>query len=380
MDNVTVVATAKSWIEGTAHAQLQQTAKKPGMLKVVGMPDLHPGNGYPVGASFLSQKIIYPALVGSDIGCGMSLWQTDIRFRQFKIARALKKLTGLDRTWSGDLEAWLKRYHLTRTDFDDRLGTVGSGNHFAELQRIEKVIDKTRFDQLSLAKDRLFLLVHSGSRGLGESIWRRYGYENGHIGLRVDSDRGEAYLEQHDRAVTWGRANRALVAERIFARLSCEGELILDSVHNSVTPTPSIMPEEKSGWLHRKGSVSVVESDETPSSCLIIPGSRGSFSYLVAPKKITEETLYTLPHGAGRKWKRSECRARLSKRFSKAQLTRTALNSRVICEDHDLLFEEAPQAYKKIESVIDDLQQHGLISVIAILRPVITYKKRRHHL
>jgi release factor H-coupled RctB family protein len=84
-----------------------------------------------------------------------------------------------------------------------------------------------------------------------------------------------------------------------------------------------------------------------------------------------------LVHGAGRKWSRTDSRARLEKRYSAKDLTRTGLGSYVICEDKDLLYEEAPQAYKNINIVVDDLVQAGLAEVAAVLRPLVTYKVRR---
>ena len=75
---VSIVASDDTWIEGNAIQQLETTARLEGMRRVVGMPDLHPGRGYPVGAAFFSVGRLYPALVGNDIGCGMALWRTDI--------------------------------------------------------------------------------------------------------------------------------------------------------------------------------------------------------------------------------------------------------------------------------------------------------------
>jgi release factor H-coupled RctB family protein len=111
---------------------------------------------------------------------------------------------------------------------------------------------------------------------------------------------------------------------------------------------------------------------------IVIPGSRGDLTYIVQPRLAgADRALHSLAHGAGRKWSRSEARARLSDRYRIADLERTKLGSRVICEDKDLIFEEAPQAYKDIHRVIADLAEAGLIDIIASLRPLITYKTRR---
>ena len=87
--------------------------------------------------------------------------------------------------------------------------------------------------------------------------------------------------------------------------------------------------------------------------------------------------LHSLAHGAGRKWSRSEARSRLSGRYRIADLERTRLGGRVICEDRDLIYEEAPQAYKDVHQVVRDLEQAGLIDPVATLRPLVTYKTRR---
>jgi len=95
------------------------------------------------------------------------------------------------------------------------------------------------------------------------------------------------------------------------------------------------------------------------------------------PKETSGHSAYSLAHGAGRKWSRTDSRARLEKRYSPKDLERTELGSHVICEDKALLYEEAPQAYKNIATVIADLVAAGLAEVAAVLRPLVTYKVRR---
>lgn len=85
-------------------------------------------------------------------------------------------------------------------------------------------------------------------------------------------------------------------------------------------------------------------------------------------------SLLSVAHGAGRKWMRSECRERLAERYSVAQLARTTLGSRVVCQDRALIYEEAPEAYKPVASIIEALQGAGLITPLARLQPVLTYK------
>eukprot|EP01030_Chromulinospumella_sphaerica_P024011 gene24011-24071_t len=95
-DRACVVTSDATWMEDAAIAQLVTTSQLPGMLRVVGMPDLHPGRGYPVGAAFFSTQQFYPALVGNDIGCGMALWQTDMRASTVKLDKLEKRVSNID--------------------------------------------------------------------------------------------------------------------------------------------------------------------------------------------------------------------------------------------------------------------------------------------
>lgn len=107
---------------------------------------------------------------------------------------------------------------------------------------------------------------------------------------------------------------------------------------------------------------------------MLIAGTRGSLSYLVAPKWVSEETLFSLAHGAGRKWTRLSTRARIRAKYREEELLRTAIGSRVLCPDKDLLCEEAPDAYKNIDRVIQDLREFQLIDVVAAFRPLFNCK------
>lgn len=355
-----LITTPSSWIEGEAIRQLEQTAALPSMVLAVGLPDLHPGRGTPVGAAFLSKDIVYPYLVGNDVGCGMALWQTDLLKRKVKRDRWADKLHGLETPWDGDRDALLAEAGVTPTGLDEALGTIGGGNHFAELQSVDAVVDA---DKLGLDPDRLVLLVHSGSRGLGEAVLRRHTDQRGADGLTAGSPEAIAYLGQHDHAVRWAVVNRALIARRFLDCLGATGTRVLDLTHNSVVPRAE-------GWLHRKGAA---PSDAGP---VVIPGSRGALSYLVQPLGDGEKNGWSLAHGAGRKYSRHDARERVKEKFRMEQLVQTELGSAVICEDRDLLYEEAPSAYKKIDAVVGDLVDAGVASVIATLKPIITYKVR----
>ena len=117
-------------------------------------------------------------------------------------------------------------------------------------------------------------------------------------------------MAQHDHAVRWAELNRDLIARRFLEAIRSEGEEILDVNHNLVVPKRM---DSEAGWLHRKGA--------TPSDqgYVVIPGSRGDYSYLVEPLP-SSTGLYSLAHGAGRKWKRGDCQGRLSHKYKKDDL------------------------------------------------------------
>ena len=365
---VHLIASPKSWIEGEAIRQLFATARLENMTLAIGFPDLHPGKGSPVGAAFVSEGTLYPFIVGGDIGCGMGLWKTDLLKRKAKLDRWFELRFDLEHPWEGDVQERLLSSGLDSTRFNSALGTIGGGNHFAELQAIEKVYDTGAFESLELEKDNLCLLVHSGSRGLGESVLREYVEEHGASGVSAESAAAQAYLAGHDHAVHWAEENRALIAKRFLECLGGDGQRVQDGCHNSIT---SLETENGPVWLHRKGAA---PADRGP---LVIPGSRGTLSYLVQPQGDIAASAWSLAHGAGRKWARSAARARARERFDVDELVQTPLGGRVVCESRDLLYEEAPAAYKNIEAVIHDLVDDGLVSVIATFRPLLTYKTRK---
>jgi release factor H-coupled RctB family protein len=365
---IRIIAGSSSWIEGAAVQQLEQTAKLPGISHAIGMPDIHPGKGYPIGAAFLSNGCIYPYLVGNDIGCGMGLWQTSLSSKKIKKDRWVKKLTAQDGPWDGDIAFLLDQAGVTPTQFDRSLGTIGTGNHFAELQIVETIENPELFNAIGLDKNQLNLLVHSGSRGVGEAILRKHIDQFRDQGLEAESPAAKEYLDQHDNAIRWAEANRGLIAQRFLSSLGADGNQVLDSCHNSIQ---KVEFSGFSGFIHRKGAVPAT------GGAVLVPGSRGDLTYLVQPIHSSVESGFSLAHGAGRKWNRGEAKQRMRARFKVSDLTHTQSGGYVICEDRDLLFEEAPEVYKKVGQVVQDMVDAGLARVIATFRPLITYKIRK---
>lgn len=366
--NYTVIASDKNWLESRAVDQLAYGAGLPDMVHAYGMPDLHPGKGIPIGASLISERRIYPFLIGNDIGCGMALWQLDKEVRKAKPEKWFKQLSSLESVPDEDPKPWMESFQVAPTGHDEKLGTIGGGNHFAELQKIEEVFDEDAFAGANLSTRSLFMLIHSGSRGYGEAILRRHvdAYKN--EGVPYPSSAAGEYLEQHDNAVRWAKASRARIADRFMRQIGAAGKNVLNSPHNALS---SFEEGGNTFWIHRKGAS---PGDE---GIMVVPGSRGTLSYLVKPIDNARKGGFSIAHGAGRKWSRSSVKGKLENKYRKKDMIKTGLQSYVICEDNELLYQEAPEAYKNIDTVIDDLVQFGLVQKVASFRPLITYKTRR---
>jgi release factor H-coupled RctB family protein len=355
---------AKTWIEGKAVQQLESVASLPGVTAVAAMPDLHPGKYGPVGCAILANAV-HPHFVGSDIGCGMGLFQLDAPVRKFRADKIAARLRELDEPWDGDAAAALESAGLPSSPFDAALGSIGGGNHFCEIQAIEDIFEPETAAKAGLDPSLTYLLVHSGSRGLGFSILERQ-LAAGIVTLERGSEAETAYLADHERAVRWAVLNRRIIADRAAAAAKSEAKLVAGLSHNFAEITPN-------GILHRKGAA---PSDR---GLVPVPGSRASLSYLVEPLAPSRpEALASIAHGAGRKYDRASMHGRVrTKKSDLAQLTRNPFGGLVLCEDRDLLVEEAGEAYKNADQAIADLAGFGLARVVASFRPLITFKTAR---
>jgi len=334
--------------------QLKAISQLRGVVKAVGLPDLHAGKS-PIGVAVVTEGIIYPHIIGNDIGCGMGLFKTGVDMKKFKMDRWITKLNHIRAL--ADIET-VNPYEEASPIYD--LGTIGSGNHFAEFQILEEVFDENEFNKFQIGKADLLLLIHSGSRGYGQSILNEF---NDSYGYTSNSAEVIKYMEKHDDALLWAERNRRIVADKLIKYLgySSHGEKVIDCKHNFL--------EQKGNMLiHRKGAVSA------EVGAVIIPGSRGSLTYIVTPTDKVTESAYSLSHGAGRKWARSLCKSRIRDKYNRDTIRETKLKSHIVCHDTDLLFEEAPEAYKNIDMVIESLLEFDLIKIVATLKPLLTYK------
>lgn len=349
---ITQFYTSDAWIEGRAEDQLKHVANWTGVTKIAAFPDLHPGKHGPVGCAVLADRV-YPQLIGNDIGCGMSLFQLDLPMRKLKLEKAARRMRALGDPVETSQAERLEEIDLATDLFPEALGTIGGGNHFCEVQTLVDPIKGSDLD-----RSLTYLLVHSGSRGLGAATLGALP-QGAYDGL-VDAD---DYVAAHDRAVRWAQLNRQIIAERAAEALRAEARLITDAPHNLLTQTSE-------GWLHRKGAA--VADGLAP-----LAGSRATASYLVTPLG-QPDALGSLAHGAGRRYDRSSMHGRVrAKKSDIAAMERNPFGGRIICEDRDLLVEEAPLAYKSASAVLADLEATGVARRHATLHPLLTFKKTR---
>jgi tRNA-splicing ligase RtcB (3'-phosphate/5'-hydroxy nucleic acid ligase) len=375
-----------SILEDNTRAQAETTATMPFIHPHVAlMPDAHLGLGATVGSVIPTLGAIMPAAVGVDIGCGMIAVRTDHTLDQLpedrsvvreaieravplsagvanrEVSRAhtaerLERLSGLAEEAGFDPARYAKRWEL-------QLGTLGSGNHFIEITADEQ--------------GRVWLFLHSGSRGVGNKIAqhhievaRAYGEANRidlpHRDLAYlveETDEFWAYIRQMRWAQTYALLNReemmdrvqACFAEWVGAEVSRQEEI---NCHHNYTEQEQHFGRQV--WLSRKGAINAEQGRMG-----LIPGSMGTASYVVAGKG-DPMSLNSAPHGAGRQYSRSKAR----KTFTREQL-RAAMRG-IEYRDTDAFLDEIPAAYKDIDQVMADAAD--LVEVRHTLRQVVNVK------
>ncbi|MCT4583941.1 MAG: RNA ligase RtcB family protein [Peptostreptococcaceae bacterium] len=361
---IKTIKSKKSWIETDVIDKLSNLSKLEGVKKIVALPDIHQGK-MPVGVAYLTKDKIYPSFVGNDIGCGMSLYNTFIDKKKFKLKKVIKKLSKIEnlRNLETKIDDEIKSLkHL------NKFGTIGSGNHFAEFLEIKEIVSNELSNKYKIDKNSMYFLVHSGSRDyLNNYIdglkYKKLYYE----GFDFSSDLYEEYMSYHNNAILYAKLNREEIRRKLFDILNFDKyQKLIDINHNFIE---RLNIDSNNYFIHRKGANS---SDDR---LLIIAGSRGSSSYIVRAKKdINLDFNRSIAHGAGRRWSRTSCKDRLENIYRRKDLRELNFNENLICRDKNLYYEEAKEAYKSIKVVIDDMVAFDMIEVIAILKPVLTFK------
>jgi tRNA-splicing ligase RtcB len=317
---------------------------------------------------------LYPNAVGGDIGCGVAAMAFDGEATLLDNERAAAAiLAGLCRavplirhsrksnrrlpeTLDSSVLSSAHLEALKQGEGTLQLGTLGRGNHFIELQA-----DET---------ERLWLMVHSGSRGMGQAIRdHQLGQcsagRNGLRFLAADSTAGHAYLQDLTWALEYAEANRLAMVHAVRDVLQGVLGILADEASYVSCNHNHVRRETHFGepvWVHRKGAMSAAEGERG-----LIPGSMATHSFHVEGRGC-QEALSSSAHGAGRRLSRTEARHRLSAKDVTREL-------RGVWFDHRLaprLREEAPSAYKDIDEVLQS--QHELVRIVRTLRPLLSFK------
>ena len=372
------MAPLRSWLaaplDRDVSEALERLRRAPDVQQIAVMPDVHLAAEVCIGVVVATSNLIYPQAVGGDIGCGMLAVAVDLEAAVMKNPKiAAQMLKNLGRAIParrrnrdavvpqpvGLANALLSHASLEairRKEGEIEFATLGSGNHFLEMQADEE--------------DRLWLMVHSGSRALGQAIRDHHLVRADLVGCRfraldAESDRGKEYLHDALWARQFASASRRAMAEEagnVLNRTLKSGicwNTMIATDHNHVAR------EQHGGrelWVHRKGAMQVQQGQLG-----VLPGSMGSPSFHVEGRGC-EEALCSSAHGAGRALSRSAARARFTEREFQRQMEGVWYDYRLAGKLRD----EAPAAYKDIRAVLK--AQKELVKVVRTLRPVLSYK------
>ncbi len=426
--------------------QLQNVATLPGIVDAaLAMPDIHQGYGFPVGAVAAMETpdgVVSPGGVGYDINCGVRLLVLPLDERELgnrkealvhEMSRAVPAGAGkegavrlgraeLDRVLAeGPAALVASRGIGTEDDVEHtesggrlptadpsavserarergggQLGTVGSGNHFIELQEVERVFDGDAANVYGLRPGQVTVLVHSGSRGLGHQVCTEYVKRMDAVapryGIRLvdrqlacapqSSPEGRAYLAAMAAASNFAWANRHAITDairravaRVLGRDAATGTRQVYDVAHNVAKLETYGGREL--CIHRKGATRAFPagSAEIPAAhrdvgqAVFVPGSMGTASYVLAGEPGSAERSFgTACHGAGRELSRTAARKRIGGRELRRQLEAAGITVRSPSDKG--LAEEAPFAYKDVERVVDVVERAGLARRVARLRPL----------
>jgi tRNA-splicing ligase RtcB len=428
-----------NYLEPGAMQQVANVATLPGIQKYsFAMPDVHTGYGFPIGgvAAFdLNEGIISPGGVGFDINCGTRLLATALKLEEIypKIQELITKLYAdipaglgskgklkisekeLDQVFINGAKWAIRNGYGNELDIKHcesngrmdggepskvsplakkrgmpQLGSLGSGNHFVEVQYIDKIYDKSVADTYSLRENQVCVMIHSGSRGAGHQICTDYlrvfqaaAYKYG-IKLPdrqlacvpADSTEAHDYFSAMSAAANYAWTNRQMmsfwVREVLEREFNVEANVVYDVAHNiAKLEKHKIDGESKEVYVHRKGATRSFDYDPSYGigQPVLIPGSMGTASYvLCGTKEAMEMTFGSTCHGAGRILSRKAAKHKLT---AKAVIENLKQKHVWIKTDNiSDIPEEAPEAYKPIDEVVDVVNKLNISKVVARLKPI----------
>jgi tRNA-splicing ligase RtcB len=427
--------------------QVANVATLPGLVgRSLAMPDAHQGYGFAIGgvaASDFQKGVVSAGGVGFDINCGVRLLRSGFNlaevkprldallnqmFRDIPCGTGKKGIVGglsfeeLDRVleqgaqWAvehgygaaQDLQHIEENGQISNADPTkvskrakerglDQLGTLGSGNHFAEIQYVSEVFDEEAAKTFGLFVDQIVVLINTGSRGLGHQVCTDY-LEIMQEAMRkykitivdrqlacvpIQSPEGQSYLEAMASAANFAFANRQMITHwtrEAFARVLGNGDLrvVYDVCHNiAKEETHRVGGSSRKVLVHRKGATRAFPKHrpEVPSDYnevgqpVLIPGSMGTCSYvLVGTEKAMEETFGSTCHGAGRAKSRHAAKKDISAEDLIQELKEKGIHVRGASKSG--LTEENPRAYKDVSLVVEVVHNAGIARKVAKMIPI----------
>lgn len=353
-------------VDGKALSQFHDAMKQPFAVKGALMADAHPGYSLPIGGVVATRNVIVPAWVGYDIGCGMCAVPTsfvpgDVNARAddifggiydavpvgFKHNQAPTPWDWEDRPMTAKLRRMFQQSGL------QQLGSLGGGNHFIEIGSDEQ--------------DRVWVIIHSGSRGIGHDIAQHHmklaagstKAREGHYGFDTESSAGRHYIDDLNFCLDFALANRREMIRRVAGVLGknlagkADWDQLINRNHNHAELRDGL-------WIHRKGA-----TQAEAGMMGVIPGNMRDGSFIVRGKG-NPEALWSSSHGAGRVMGRREAKQKLEMaEFTSAM---KGITARVGSSTLD----EAPMAYKDIFAVME--LQKDLVEILAHVKPIINIK------
>lgn len=448
--------------DGRGPVQLMNATELPGVVGTAwGMADWHYGYGLPIGGVVATDiehgdqgGAISPGAVGFDINCGVRAVALNIEVEDIpnleKLARRLNGRIpsggsgkgGIAMTES-NLEAILRgglteletidvgQHHRTGTVESDgcfeidevsishrakkrgmkALGTLGSGNHFLELQRVSEIVDDETATKWNLSKNQVIAMIHSGSRGLGHQVcsdhihqlelrlkqrgnlWvdEEWGYslpDRQLAAAPIHSKEGQAYLNDMRTAANYAFANRAVLTDRLFNGLRAElGEEIelstlYDVSHNIAKIENHVIHGKNCTCaVHRKGATRAFSGDQgelhdtfsQTGQPVVVPGDMGRGSWIMAgPRSQQNQAFGSACHGAGRALSRTAARRQINAEAKRLELREKGVI--VQAASKNILAEEAPEAYKNVDTVIENTMRAELARPVVRLEPMAVIK------
>lgn len=431
--------------------QLINGATLPGIVKyAIAMPDCHEGYSVPigfVGAMRTSDGIISPGACGFDINCGVRLLKSEYSTKEItpyleKLASEIQKevpsglgqerkiklsIKDIDKILSEGAKYLVENGYGQKEDIENceskgnlkwadpefvsfhaknrgrsQVGTLGSGNHFLEIQKVDEIFDEEIGKIFGLFKNQIVIMIHTGSRGLGHQVCSDYLRE--FIPLMIqkykikvpdrefacvpfNSSEGQRYFRAMASAANYAWANRHMIAHYVrkawkqVIGMKEKLELLYDVAHNIIKKEKYIIDgKETEVIVHRKGATRAFPPNhpeipikyQSVGQPVLIPGSMGTASYVLAGKKESEQSFYSVCHGAGRTMSRREA----TRKISGSEVIKKLKSKGVIVKSYSMrgVAEEAPQAYKNIEDVIEIVANANLAKKVAKLLPLAVIK------